>query len=173
MNTVHPTRDSFLSDPYVRATLVGGLAVGVLDAADGVTYLGLTAGLNPVQVLQYIASGALGGAAFRRGLASAGLGVVIHFTLAFGFTAAFIWTFARSDAMRRHWAVAGLMYGTVVWLLMNLVVLPRTYVRVAPLTTLAVAHGIVGHSLFVGLAAAFVSHRTVETPASNLKRKFR
>jgi hypothetical protein len=43
----------------------GGLAAGILDAVDGVIAFG-TQGLNSIQVLQYIASGALGQSAFRR-----------------------------------------------------------------------------------------------------------
>jgi hypothetical protein len=49
----------------LRATLLGGLIAGTLDAVDGVIAFG-TQGLNPIQVLQYIASGALGQAGFPR-----------------------------------------------------------------------------------------------------------
>ena len=42
----------------VQAIFWGGLVAGTLDAVDGVIAYG-TQGLNPIQVLQYIASGAL------------------------------------------------------------------------------------------------------------------
>ena len=42
-----------------QAIFWGGLVAGVLDAVDGVIVYH-TQGLNPIQVLQYIASGALG-----------------------------------------------------------------------------------------------------------------
>ena len=42
----------------VQAIFRGGLVAGILDAVDGVIAYG-TQGLNPIQVLQYIASGAL------------------------------------------------------------------------------------------------------------------
>jgi hypothetical protein len=41
----------------VQAIFWGGLIAGVLDAIDGVIAYG-TQGLNPIQVLQFIASGA-------------------------------------------------------------------------------------------------------------------
>ena len=47
----------------VQAIFWGGLVAGALDALDGVIAYG-TQGLNPIQVLQYIASGALGKSAF-------------------------------------------------------------------------------------------------------------
>ena len=76
-----------------QAILWGGVVAGILDAADGVIDYGFQ-GLNPIQVLQYIASGALGTAAFQGGLTAAGLGVVLHFFIAFVVAA----TRGRSDA---------------------------------------------------------------------------
>jgi len=43
----------------LHAIFLGGLIAGTLDAVDGVIAFG-TQGLNPIQVLQYITSGALG-----------------------------------------------------------------------------------------------------------------
>ncbi len=40
-------------------------------------------GMSPIQVLQYIASGALGSDAFKGGLATAALGAALHFFIAF------------------------------------------------------------------------------------------
>ena len=157
----------------LRAIALGGAAVGVLDAADGVAYFALTAGNNPIQVLQYIASGALGPSAFSGGLAAAGLGALIHFGLAYGFTAAFVLAWTRVDLIRRSWALAGLAWGAAVWAFMNLLVLPLTRVRLSPITAGAAIHGIVGHALFVGLAAAIVARRVlgtgVQAPLSDVK----
>ena len=49
--------------PASRAILYATLVVGVLDATDGVVFLGLH-GQNPIQVLQYIASSLLGARSF-------------------------------------------------------------------------------------------------------------
>lgn len=62
----------------VQAIFWGGLIAGVLDAIDGVIAYG-TQGLNPVQVLPCIASGALGKSAFQGGLTTAALGAAFHF----------------------------------------------------------------------------------------------
>jgi uncharacterized membrane protein YagU involved in acid resistance len=131
--------------------------VGVLDATDGVVYAGLTAGNNPIEVLQYIASGVLGPSAYSGGLAAAGLGVLIHFALAYGFTAAFLVAWKRVGAIRRAAPVAGLAWGALVWAFMNLVALPLSRVQPSSFTALGVIHGVVGHSLFVGLAASMVA----------------
>ena len=44
---------------------------------------------------------------------------------------------------------------------MNLVVLPLSQVAPSPITPLAAIHGIIGHGLFVGLAAVFVAKRVL------------
>ncbi len=144
-----------------RAIAIGGAVVGVLDAADGVAYFALTAGDGPVRVLQYIASGALGKGAFSGGLPAAGLGALIHFGLAYGFSAAFILAWARIRPIRRRWGIAGLAWGAVVWAFMNLLVLPMSRVAPSPITALSAVHGVLGHALFVGLAVAIVARRIV------------
>jgi hypothetical protein len=55
---------------------------GILDAADGVVAYYFAAGFNPIQVLQFIASGFYGAAAFQKGLSGALVGLLAHFFIA-------------------------------------------------------------------------------------------
>src|SRR5882762_4475274 len=55
-----------------------GLVSGVLDLSDALIFYGLR-GVRPVLILQSIASGLLGRAAFSGGAASAVLGTLCHF----------------------------------------------------------------------------------------------
>jgi hypothetical protein len=144
-----------------RAILIGGAAVGILDAADGVVWAGVTAGQNPIQVLQWIATGLLGPSAFQGGLAAAGLGAMIHFALSYGFTTAFVIAFRNIQAVRSHWVAFGLGWGALVWAFMNLLVLPSSPVPQAAFTVGALVNGVIGHALTVGLAAAYVAKRVL------------
>ena len=45
---------------------------------------------------------------------------------------------------------------------MNLVPLPLTAVAPSPITTAALANGIIGHTLFVGLPSAFFTKNVAE-----------
>jgi hypothetical protein len=137
-----------------RAILYATLVVGVLDATDGVVFRGLQ-GQNPIQVLQYIASSLLGARSFSGGLATAGVGLVVHFAIALVVAAFYILASRRVGVLRTRWAMMGLMYGAVVWVVMNLAVLPLTAVAPRPITAVALASGIIGHALFVGLPSAF------------------
>ena len=145
-----------------RAILYATLVVGVLDASDGVIFLGLH-GQNPIQVLQYIASSLLGPRSFSDGLAGAGLGLVLHFAVALVVAAIYILASRRVAVLRTQWVLFGLLYGAAVWVVMNLVVLPLTAVAHGPIPTAALINGIIGHALFVGLPSAFFAKNVVAT----------
>jgi hypothetical protein len=137
-----------------RTIFYATLVVGVLDAADGVVFRGLQ-GQNPIQVLQYIASSLLGARSFLGRLATAGLGLVVHFAIALVVAAIYILASRRIVALRTQWILLGLLYGAAVWAVMNLVVLPLTAVAPSPITTAALVNGVMSHALFVGLPSAF------------------
>lgn len=144
--------------PVSRAILYATLVVGLLDATDGVVFFGLH-GQNPVQVLQYIASSLLGTRAFSDGLASAGLGLVVHFAVSLVVVAIYILASRRIAVLRAQWVVLGLLYGAAVWAVMNLVLLPFTAVPHSPITTAVLLNGVIGHALFVGLPSAFFAKK--------------
>ena len=144
--------------PVSRAILYATLVVGVLDAADGVVFRGAQ-GQNPIQVLQYIASSLLGARSFSGGLATAGLGVVVHFAIALVVAAIYILAGRRAAVLRTQWVLLGLLYGSAVWAVMNLLVLPLTAVAPGPIMTTALLNGVIGHALFVGLPSAFFAKK--------------
>jgi hypothetical protein len=141
-----------------RAILYATLVVGVLDATDGVVFLGLH-GRNPIQVLQYIASSLQGARSFSGGLASAGLGLGVHFAIALVVVAIYILASRRIAVLRTQWVLLGLLYGAAVWTVMNLVMLPLTAVAPSPITTAALVNGVIGHALFVGLPSALFAKK--------------
>jgi hypothetical protein len=143
-----------------RAVLLAGLAVGVLDAVDNLAYFAVFAGKNPIEVLQFISSAAMGPAAFQGGLATAGLGALLHFVIAFVAAFVYITAYRRVAVVRESWVATGLAFGAAVWAVMNLIVVPLSAIGQFPSFGAAI-HGIVGHSLTVGLASAFVTRRTL------------
>jgi hypothetical protein len=105
--------------PAGRALLYGTLAVGILDGLDAAVFFGLR-GVQPIRVFQAIASGALGRAAFAGGWQTALLGVAFHFFIAFCVVLTFLLASRRLPVLRRAPVVSGLLYGIVVYLVMNL-----------------------------------------------------
>jgi len=142
----------------LHAIFLGGLIAGTLDAVDGVIAFG-TQGLNPIQVLQYIASGALGQAAFRGGLATAALGAVFHFSIAWVVAAIFVLVSRLLQVLKTHAVPAGLLYGAAVYFFMNYVVLPLSAVAPDTFHLGLFLNGVIGHALFVGLPIALFARR--------------
>jgi hypothetical protein len=146
----------------VKAILYGTLASGVLDATDGVIFFFLTKHLNPIQVLQYIASGALGASSYQGGLATAGLGMLFHFLIAAVVAVIYVLASQKLRFLRDQWAVSGLIYGASVYLFMNLIVVPHTAIGPNPIPLAALINGLIGHAVFVGLPIAFFAKQVSE-----------
>jgi len=134
------------------------VVAGILDAIDGVIAFG-TQGLNPIQVLQYIASGALGKSAFHGGLATASLGAGFHFSIAWVAAAVFVLASRRLEILKTHAVAAGLLYGGAVYFFMNYLVLPLSAVAPSAFHLGLFLNGVIGHALFVGLPISLFTRR--------------
>lgn len=141
------------------AILWGGLVAGILDAIDGVVAFG-TQGANPIQVLQYIASGALGPSAFQGGLSTAALGALFHFFIAWLAAGAYVIASQWMPILKTQAVRFGLLYGGAVYFFMGYLVLPLSAVAPAPFHLGLFLNGVVGHALFVGLPIALFTRRT-------------
>jgi uncharacterized membrane protein YagU involved in acid resistance len=90
-----------------------------------------------IRLLQFVASGLLGTAAFPGGVATAAVGLAVHFTIALAWATAFalaatlVPPLGRVTATRRTVA-AGAAYGALVWLVMDFVGLPIAVVVLRP-----------------------------------------
>ena|SRR5215469_17004434 len=145
--------------PAFSIVVWGGLVAGVLDAADGIVAYGIR-GLNPIQVLQYIASGALGAAAFSGGLLTAGVGAFFHFFIAFVVAGVFYLGSRAIPQLTRHYIASGLLYGAAVYFVMNYLVLPLSAVAPSQFSLPMFFNGVIGHAISVGLPIAWWAHRT-------------
>lgn len=144
-----------------------GLVVGVLDAAAAFIAFFLFLGLNPIQVLQYIASSVIGPTAMTGGFPMVLIGLVLHFVVAFAVAGIFYWAYPRMGVLQRYPVAAGLLYGLGVWLVMNLLVLPASNVPEGPLIGGLVVVGILWHMLLVGLPTSLITAKYYAHPAAH------
>jgi len=139
-----------------RAILLGGLVVGVLDIADAWIFFGLR-GVNPIRILQSIASGLLGREAFAGGWQTAALGLALHFFIATTVVAAFVVASRHMRWLIRVPLITGPLYGVGVWLVMNFVVLPLSAAGGPTFRSAVVINGLLIHMLGVGLPSALAA----------------
>lgn len=147
----------------VHPILLGGVTAGALDI---LAAFGLSAvyGGTPVRVLQGIAAGLLGRAAFSGGIPVALLGLACHFAIALGAAAVYWAASRRWTALARHPFVFGPLYGIAVHYVMTMVVLPLSRVTQRPQPAEIIVALIVIHILFVGLPIALATaqgHRSM------------
>ena len=134
--------------------LWGGLIAGTMDiAAANVTYK-IRNNILPARILQSVASGLLGKDAYTGGLATAALGLFLHFLIAFIWTTVFYLASRKIPWLIQHAVIAGILYGMFVQQFMQQVVLPLSAFHKAPFNLTALIIGLITHIVCVGLPIA-------------------
>jgi uncharacterized membrane protein YagU involved in acid resistance len=143
---------------FFKALLLCLLIAGTLDISDALIFYGLR-GVSPERLLQNIASALLGPAAFHGGLPTALLGLAIHYTITLCWAALFLLAASRLAFLSRRAILSGLLYGGVIYIAMNYVVLPLT--RLPPrshhFAPAVLVNGVLALLLFMGLPIALIA----------------
>ena len=144
------------------AILIGGLIAGILDLTSAIL-ITLYYHRSVTQMLQGIASGALGKAAFDGGNGTAALGVAFHFLIAFIWTTVFYLASRRIGFLTAQPVVSGVLFGVFVYLVMYLAVQPLAglHPKFGLLTT---SRAVLVHIFCVGLPIA-LSIKRFSAPA--------
>src|SRR5512138_1883397 len=145
----------------LRSSVIAGLIIG---AADEITYhwfvTSVLSGVPLISVYQYIASGALGNAAFAGGIATALLGVLFHYIFSIVIAGVFILSADRIPLLRRYLIPGSLLYGFGVYIVMNNIVTPLSATPPLPTPTMSqLIVMILDHLLVFGLLLGILVRR--------------
>lgn len=135
-----------------------GFACGVLDITAALIVYGFF-GAKPVPLLQGIASGLLGPRAFQGGLATAMLGLLCHFVIAFGAATVYFAASRAVPLLLQHAVASGALYGVAVYFFMSRVVLPLSAAARRPFSMKMMIIGVVIHIFCVGLPISLCVRR--------------
>ena len=130
-----------------------GLVCGTMDITAAFVVYGYYV-LLPMRLLQGIAAGLLGSRSYEGGIATAALGLLCHYCIAYSAAAVY---FAASRAMPilvDHFIGFGALYGVAVYYFMQLVVIPLSAATRRPFSMRLTIIGVVIHIFCVGLAIA-------------------
>jgi uncharacterized membrane protein YagU involved in acid resistance len=143
---------------FFKALLLCLLIAGTLDIADALIFYGLR-GVPPQGLLRFIAGCLLGVSALHGGWAMAALGLAIHYTITLFWSALFLLAATRFTFLTSHAIASGLIYGGLIYIVMNFVVLPLT--RLPPrshhLPAAVLINGVLALLLFMGLPIALIA----------------
>src|SRR5580700_7092682 len=122
-----PARTHRYTSAMIPIILRIALIAGTLDIAENIIFNAF-GHITAVQIFKYIASGLIGPSAFRAGAASVVLGILIHYAIALFWTSVYIAASHRLPLLIARPILCGLIYGAIVYLAMNFIVLPLSRV---------------------------------------------
>ena len=143
----------------LQTIFVAGFTAGVLDLTAACVYSWVRASVSPVRVFHSVASGLLGATAFTGGAKTAALGIVLHFFIATTWATVYYLASRKLSFLVNQPIPAGLIYGVVVYLFMNFVVLPLSAVARRPVPISARIIGCLIIMFCIGLPIALIVRR--------------
>lgn len=144
----------------VRPIVLGGMFIFISQLIHQGIVITLIQKTPFILIWQYIASGALGMAAFDGGIATALLGVFFHLIISFVIAGIFILAADRIPLLRRYAIAGSLLYGFGVFIVMNMIVTPLSAAPPIPAPTLPwLIEAILEHTLLVGLPLGMLVRR--------------
>lgn len=144
----------------LAAILWAGLLCGIFDILAALVVYG-SFGLKPIPLLQGIASGAIGERAREGGLATAALGLLCHFVIAYGAATVFVVASRFVPFLVEHAVPSGILYGIAVYFFMNDVVIPLSAIGPRPFSLKFTLIGVAIHIFTVGLTIALTTRRVL------------
>ena len=142
-----------------KTIFFAGFIAASLDILAAITvYAIIRQKTTTLKILQSIASAVFGNAAYEGGVEMSLYGLCFHFFIAFCFAAAYFFAFPYIPFFRKHTIISGVLYGGLVWLIMNLVVLPIAFKRSPSFAWDGAFTGIIILILAVGLPISFITH---------------
>ena len=139
-----------------RAVAIGALVVAALDMLDCVVVYGLLRGVTATQCFQGVASGLLGRASFQGGWSTVLLGGVVHLFNATVIVTVYALASRRIPLLTRRPVLSAILYGCLVFVVMNFIVVPLSAARVMRMTLVNLVNGFLGHIISVGLPCLWV-----------------
>jgi hypothetical protein len=134
-----------------RTIALAGLCAGALDIADALIFFGIR-GASPTRILQGIAFGLIGQRA-------ALLGLLLHLLIATLWAALYVLASTKLPLAQRP-LMYGTIYGIVIYLAMNYIVLPLSHIGLRPLPPLpALINGVTALIVCVGIPIALIARK--------------
>ena len=146
------------SSGILRPIFWGGLMCGILDITAAFVVYGFF-GARPIPILQGIAAGLLGPRSFDGGLATAALGLLCHFVIAFGAATVYNLVAQGMPVLRTNALLFGPLYGVAVYFFMNRVVVPLSAAHKFPFSLRGMLIGVTIHIFCVGLPIALAARK--------------
>jgi uncharacterized membrane protein YagU involved in acid resistance len=135
------------------------MAAGVVDLVYAIAFNSL-AGNPPIVIPQSVASGLLGVSAFHGGIATAALGLLIHFGILFAAAAIYFMASCKLQVLISRPVICGALFGLAIYLVMHTIVLPLSAAPTFRSTPASVISDLIVHVALIGPIIATAIRRS-------------
>lgn len=137
-----------------------GFLTGTLDGMAAIIWSFITSPKAGVDIIfKFIASGVYGNAAFSGGNEMIVAGIFFHYLIAFLFTTAFYLLYPFFDKLIRNKYLIAVFYGIVVWVVMNLGVVPLSKIGFHHIKVHVAITGLLILIICIGLPVALIADK--------------
>ena len=144
--------------------LAGGLLAGTFDITYAWSFWALKAGVPAERIFQSVAKGLLGPASYQGGVATAALGLVLHYFIATSMSVVYYFVARSWLALRGQPLFYGAAYGLALYGIMNYVVVPLSAARGGRSGgALWVGLSILVHVFLIGVPIALFASRALKS----------
>lgn len=142
----------------IPSILLAGFIAGTLDAAGAViVYCLLMKVVTVTQLFHGIAAGLFGDTIIGSENVMAIIGLLLHYFIAFCFATGYFVVYPHLRFLQKNAFISGLLYGLVVWIIMNLIVVPLSQAHHSPPTWPGFLRGAGILMVCIGLPVSFIT----------------
>ncbi|SFQ04295.1 hypothetical protein [Parafilimonas terrae] len=141
-----------------KTIFLAGFIAGTLDASGGViVYCLLMKVVTVTQLFHGIAAGLFGDTIIGSENVMAVIGLLLHYFIAFCFATGYFFVYPHLRFLQKNAFISGLLYGLIVWVIMNLIVIPLSQAHHSPPTWPGFLRGAVILMICIGLPISFIT----------------
>lgn len=157
--TISPITSEPKNVTFGKAFLLAGLVAGTLDIMSAILlHTALSGMFRPVALLQGIASGAFGKSAMEGGALMAVAGIIFHYFITYFWVLIYFLLYLGIPLIRRHKIWSCLLYGILIWVIMNNVVIPLSQIKPGPFRWDRALMNMAILMIMIGIPASLFSH---------------
>lgn len=135
------------------------LIAGCLDISAACLQAWLVRGTKPATVLQYIASGAFGKAAFSGSAAYLFFGLLFHFCIAFACTLLYFLLYPKLTFLQKNTWLSALLVAVAAWVVTTRIIIPLSQIKPAAFDLLKALQAVAILYACIGLPVCIFAKR--------------
>lgn len=133
--------------------VLGAVVVGTLDILFAILFWA-PRGVAPARIFQSVAAGLYGRASFNGGTRMVVIGALLHYFIALCIVLVYWLASRRYDVLIRRPILCGSIYGVLVYVVMNYVVIPLSATQRSAFLLSWVVSSVLVHAFLVGVPSA-------------------